>query len=69
MFYSVDNLLGRNVLHAGEVSALAGLVAIDAAWTAGQVNLDGILLTLVPSQESCIGMCRSPYADYGRSGQ
>ena len=42
--YSLNNPLGRNVIQTGIVAALAGLIAKDAAGTAVEIHLNGVLL-------------------------
>lgn len=62
--YLFHDNLWRDVLHAGEISTHAWLVAIDAARAARQVELHGIGWVLVPSHEASVWMGGAPDAHH-----
>ena len=63
MFDSLYDLFGFDHIHAGHIAATARTVAIDAAGTAVEVGLYGILGRLLPPHKARIGVCGSPDAD------
>ena len=69
MFNSLNDGFGFYQVHAGKVAPSAAAVAVDAAWTAVEVGLYGILSLLLPAHEAGQGMGGTPDADYGNARQ
>ena len=56
LFYSLNDLLWFDEVHAGQVASAAGPFAVDAARATVEVDLYGVLGWLVPSHEAAIAI-------------
>ena len=62
MGYLLNDQLGLDTIHAGQVVAATGLLAVDTTGTAVEVHLYDIVGRLVPTQETSKRMSSSPDA-------